>query len=531
MFVSIGAQSGDPSDAYDRSPWGNFYFEPIPYRGGLSNLSGDVALQLIAVYACVRVIAETIAALPFVLYREAADGAKTAVRDHWLYKLMKRPNRFQSGFEFREMMSGHCALRGNAFAVMSGNSSGVVTEMIPLHPDRVGIEMLSDTTWRYWIRNRDGSRTPVPQGQMFHLRGLSPDGVLGYNPIALARKTIATGIAAQDYGMRFFQNDARPGGWIEHPTNFKDDEARRQWRERWQSQQTGENRGKVAVLEYGLKFHEVGMHNDDAQFIDTQKLSTSQIASLYRVPPHKIGDLEKATFSNIEQQSIDFVNDCLMPWLVRWEEVIEWNFLDPEDETLDVEFPTRSLLRGDAAARTAYYHGGILDGWMTRNEARLLENMNPIDGLDEPLRPLNEVPNDQEPTTPTEGLPPGPSPALPPPKETPINKRKPAKPPAKQSADTRLLALAAASADRIARKEESMLRNRPDEERPALYAKHAQFVANALCVPMVRAERYCVAQQEFLAMSPHVTVDEFVELARCRLERLAIGIEFQESAA
>src|SRR6266404_6959490 len=282
MFVSIGAQSDSGGDAYDRSPWGNFYFEPIPYRGGLSNLSGDVALQLIAVYACVRVIAETIAALPFVLYREAADGAKTAVRDHWLYMLMKRPNRFQSGFAFREMLSGHCALRGNAFAVMSGNSNGVVTEMIPLHPDRIGIEMLSDTTWRYWIRNRDGSRTPVPQGQMFHLRGLSPDGVLGYNPIALARKTIATGIAAQDYGMRFFQNDARPGGWIEHPTNFKDDEARRQWRERWQSQQTGENRGKVAVLEYGLKFHEVGMHNDDAQFIDTRLYFTDVNPFVYR---------------------------------------------------------------------------------------------------------------------------------------------------------------------------------------------------------------------------------------------------------
>src|SRR5882672_8867491 len=136
MFVSIGAQS-DGGDAYDRSPWGNFYFEPIPYRGGLSNLSGDAALQLIAVYACVRVIAEGIASLPFVLYSQAADGGKTPLRKHWLYKLMKRPNRFQNGFEWREMMSGHCALRGNAFSLISGvNSAGEVTELIPLHPDR-----------------------------------------------------------------------------------------------------------------------------------------------------------------------------------------------------------------------------------------------------------------------------------------------------------------------------------------------------------------------------------------------------------
>jgi len=534
MFVSIGAQSDSASDAYDRSPWGNFYFEPIPYRGGLSNLSGDVALQLTAVFACIRVIAEGIASLPFVLYRQAPDGGKTPLRDHWLYKLMKRPNQFQSGFEWREMMSGHCALRGNAFSVIVANSRGEATDLIPKHPDRVGIEMLSDVNWRYWISNPDGTKTPVSRGSMFHLKGLSPNGVIGYNPVALARKALATGLAAQDYGMRFFQNDARPGGWIEHPNYFKDDEQRQLWRAAWQREQTGENRGKVAVLEYGLKFHEVGMNNDDAQFIDTQKMSRSQICALWRVAPHLIGDLDKATFSNIEQQSLDHVIHCLTPWLVRWEEAIEWNFLDPEDETIDCEFPTRSMLRGDAAARMAYYHGGILDGWMTRNEARLLENMNPIDGLDEPLRPMNEVPNDQEPaTTPTEGLPPGPKPpgTPAPAKETPINKRKTVPPaPAKQSADARLLALAAASADRIARKEESMLRNRPDEERPALYAKHAQFVANALCVPVARAERYCTAQLEFLALSPHTEDRDFIELARCRLERLAIGLEFQEAA-
>ena len=389
MLRSLFTPRADAGDSGDRSPWGSFWFEPVPYRGGASNIGGDAALQLTAVYACVRVAAESVSTLPFMLYKQGEDGAKERITDHWLYTLFaKRPNAYQNPLEFREMMQGHVELRGNAFAQIVGNSRGEVTDLLPIHPDRVTVEMLSDTNWRYRVRNGDHSETILTRGDVFHIKGLSPDGVLGYNPIQLARKAVEAGLAAQDYGMRFFLNDARPGGWLEFPGQFKDDEQRRQWREGWQRSQAGEHRGKIAVLEFGMKFHEMGLTNEDAQFLETRKFNRSEIASLYRIPPHLIGDLEKATFSNIEQQSIDFLVHSLRPRLVRWEEAIKSTFLDPEDG-LAVEFPATALLRGDAAARAAYYHNGILDGWLTRNEARQLENNNPLPGLDKPLRPLN----------------------------------------------------------------------------------------------------------------------------------------------
>lgn len=505
MFLSIKAQG----DSGDRSPYGSFWFEPVPFRGGAGNITGDAAMQLTAVYACVRVLAESVSTLPFCIYRENANGGKDKITDHWLYRLFaKRPNAWQNPMEFREMMQGHLALRGNAFAQIVGSSNGEVTDLIPVHPDRVAIEMLNDSNWRYRISNRDQSVTVLGRGEMWHLKGLSGDGIVGYNPIQAARKAIMTGLAAQDYGMRYFINDAKPGGWIEYPGQFKDDEQRRQFRERWQSMQTGENRGKVSVLEFGMKFHEVAVSNEDSQFIETRKFSRSEIASLFRIPPHMIGDLEKATYSNIEQQSLEFVIHTLTPWLVRWEEAIEYAFLDEEDG-LDVEFPVTSLLRGDAGARSKYYHAGILDGWMTRNEARLQENLNPLDGLDEPLRPLNMVeedeidPDEAGDDKPLQQLP---TPALPAPAEP----------------DSRLLMLARAAAERIARKEIDMVQRAFGQKKTMAeaYEKHPTFVAAALGISPDAAQAYCADQ--IAIADQQMEVCEFETLIICRLERLAL---------
>ncbi|WP_082758266.1 phage portal protein [Burkholderia sp. MSMB1498] len=379
------------ADTGDRSPWGDFWFSPVPFRGTPHSVNADAAMRLTAVFACVRVLAESVSTLPFMLYRERHDGRKTPLRNHWLYRLLAiRPNDFQNPLEFREMLQGHCTLRGNAFAQIVSNSRGEVTDLLPLHPDRVTIELLSDTQWRYRYTRRDGSEIVLARSEVFHLRGLSPDGIVGYNPITAAREAVAGGLAAQDYGMRFFMNDATPGGWIEMPNAFPSDEKRREFREAWQRQQTGRNRHKTAILEFGMKYHELGLKNEDIQFIETRKFSVSEIARLFRIPPHMIGDLDKATFSNIEQQSLEFVIHTLRPWLVRWEEAIRYYFLG-EDDGLNVEFPVTALLRGDAQARAMYYHNGILDGWLTRNEARRMESLDPLDGLDEPLRPLNMV--------------------------------------------------------------------------------------------------------------------------------------------
>lgn len=380
----------------DRSLWGDFFFEPVSVRSASGlRVSPDSALRLAAVYACVRILSETMASLPLVVYRARADGGKDRVTDHWLYRLLaRRPNRFQNPFEWREMLQGHLALRGNAFCQIMADGRGEITQLIPIHPDRVRLELLPQGDCRYRIQNPGGQDLVLPRGQVWHLRGLSSDGLVGLSPIELARDSLGMALAAQDYGARFFSNDAKPtGGWIEFPGNFKDAEAKRVFRESYQAAQSGSNRGKVLVLENGMKFHEVGVTNKDAQFLELRKFQITDIARLFRVPPHMIADLDRATFSNIEQQSLEFVMHTMTPWAERWEAAIEADLVLEGDE-LEVEFDFANLMRGDAASRSAYYQSGIQNGWLTRNEARIAENLNPLAGLDQPLRPLNMVEED-----------------------------------------------------------------------------------------------------------------------------------------
>ena len=389
-FRGSGASSGD------RSPYGEFWFEPVSARTGSGmRVSPDSALRLAAVYACVRILAETMASLPLVVYQRRADGGKDKVTDHWLYRLMaKRPNRFQNPFEWREMLQGHLALRGNAYNQIITNPRGEIIELMPIHPDRVKIELLPSGEYRYRVTDRAGTEVIMPRGDVWHLRGLSSDGLMGMSPIELARENLGMALAAQDYGARFFANDAKPtGGWIEFPGTFKDNEAKKVFRESYQQAQSGANRGKVLVLENGMKFHEVGVSNKDAQFLELRKFQITDIARLFRVPPHMIADLERATFSNIEQQSLEFVMHTMTPWAERWEASIESELLLAGDD-IEIEFDFANLMRGDAASRSSYYQSGIQNGWLTRNEARIAENLNPIDGLDQPLRPLNMVEED-----------------------------------------------------------------------------------------------------------------------------------------
>jgi HK97 family phage portal protein len=522
MFLNIRADDGD------RSPWGDFWFSPVPFKGSPHQMTADSAMRLTAVYACVRVLAESVSMLPFNLYREGADGSKKPEKLHWLYVLFAvRPNDFQNPMEFREMLQMHLALRGNAFARIVSNAAGVVTDLIPIHPDRVTIEMLGDTNWRYHVRNADQSETTLNRGQMFHIRAMSPDGIVGLNPIAAARESIATGLSAQDYGMRYFQNDATPGGWIEYPGQFKDDETKRQFRERWQAQQSGRNRHKTAILEFGMKYHPIEVSNSDAQYLETRKFSVSEIARLFRIPPHMIGDLDKATFSNIEQQSLEFVMHTLTPWLVRWEAAIRYSFVDPDDD-LNIEFPTRALLRGDAAARGAYYQTGIMSGWLTRNEARLSESLNPLDGLDEPLVPLNmveekDIPPPADPDDPND--PAGGQDTDADPNDNPTGPTDPTQPDPNDTA-SRTFALADACAARVARKEtmivQTALRNADPLALTGAYIKHAAFVAQALNIQPEAAIQYCESQLRFASDNKDCDVEIFESSARLKLARLAL---------
>ena len=390
MFVTRIKASTD-----DRSAYGDFWFSPIMGRtaSGIS-VSADRALQLPVVLACVRVLAESFAVLPLKVYQKGTE--RKLLTKHWLYDLLaRRPNPYQTPFEWTEMMQGHLALRGNAYNEIITNRQGAITALMPIHPDRMKVEVIgsgTDFDYRYRYTDRLGQQIVFTRSEIWHLRGLSSDGIMGLSPIGVARESIGMGLAAQEYGARFFQNDAKPGGgWIEMPTNFKDKAQREQFRESWQEAQTGQNRGKISVLEFGMKFHEVGPTNKDSQFLEARQFQVSDIARMFRVPPHMVGDLTKSAFANIEQQSLDFKINTMLSWANRWESSIETNLLLEDEQDIDVEFDFTVLLRGDQAARSAYYHNGILDGWMTRNEARAAENLPSIEGLDEPLLPLNMI--------------------------------------------------------------------------------------------------------------------------------------------
>ncbi|HYD58960.1 MAG TPA: phage portal protein [Noviherbaspirillum sp.] len=379
------------SEANDRSPFGRFWFEPI----GLLTRSGarvtpSTAMTLPAVLACVRVLAESFAVLPFMLFQPRARGRGPQVRNHWLYRLLaKAPNRFQSPYEFRLMLMGHLALRGNAFCQIAANSRGEITELLPLHPDRMSIEPLSNGSYRYVYLSEDGRTLPFARHEIWHLRGMSDDGYMGLSMIQLAREAIGEGLAMQSYASRFFSNDAKPGGgWIEYPGSFATNEAKKKFRDSWQENQGGANRGKVAVLEKGMKFHELGVKHSDAQFLESRGAKRSEIASIFRVPPHKIMDLERSTNNNIEHQGIEFWNDTMLPWIRLWESSISF-FLLGEESDLEPCFDHTVMMLGDGKSRAERLARLVLSGILLRNEAREEEGYDPIDGLDEPMQPAN----------------------------------------------------------------------------------------------------------------------------------------------
>jgi len=527
----------------DRSPWGSFWFEPLGSRTMTGvNVSPRSAMQLSAVFACVRVLAESFAILPFKLYRKAKPGGKRVeITDHWLVRLMRKPNDFQNGFEWREMMQGHIALRGAGYNVMAFGEAGAVTSLMPLHPDRVQTEILKTGDYRYRYKNPDGTDTLYARDEIFRIAGMSDDGVNALNPIELARETIGLGLSAQEYGSRFFQNNASPGGgWIEHPGTFKDKAARDNFREQLQNAQTGSNRHKTLVLDNAMKYHELGVKNNDAQFLETRQFEVTDIARIFRVPPHLIGDLSKSTNNNIEWQSLEFVKFTMTPHAERWEWKIESDLLLESDDELQPEFGFEGLVRGDSKARTEYYSGGINAGWLTRNEARNAEDLDPIDGLDEPLRPLNMVEeteaqelhdqkvNPPQPPAPppgekppAEGAPPPPAPPKAPPKASAAGVEEAATAVVRLAIE-RGRVLASAAAERIARREfeavHDLMMRRQDVG--PFYAKHVRFVAAALGVAENVAAQYCAARME--QCTPGVTEEDFQALARCQLERLAL---------
>ena len=346
------------------------------------------AMQTSAVYACVRVISEAIASLPLNVYNHNADGtggAKPALT-HNLYNLLHyAPNPEMTSFVYRETLMGHLLLYGNAYSQIIRDGGARVIGLYPLLPDKMDVSRndRGEIYYTYW-RDRDeaGSRGKsdaviLRKEDVLHIPGLSFDGLIGYSPIALAKNAIGMAIATENYGATFFANGATPGGILEHPGTVKDPET---LRAAWETVHKGShNTNKVGVLTDGLKYHQIAIPPEQAQFLQTRKFQLNEIARIFQVPPHMIGDLERSSFNNIEQQSLEFVKYCISPWVNRWEQAMWQNLLLPSEKTrLFVKFNLDGLLRGDYATRMRGYSIGIQNGFMCPNDIRRLEDMDEI---------------------------------------------------------------------------------------------------------------------------------------------------------
>lgn len=343
------------------------------------------AMQTTAVYSCVRILAEAVASLPLHIYRYS-DTGKERVPEHPLYTILHdEPNVDMTSFVFRETMMSHLLVYGNAYSQIIRDGAGRVLGLYPLLPDKVEVDRLENGELVYYYSRyseenpnfRDMGRIALRQQDVLHIPGLGFDGLVGYSPIAMAKNAVGMTLACEEYGASFFANGANPGGVLEHPGVLKDPG---KVRESWNSVYRGSgNAHKIAVLEEGMKYQQIGIPPEEAQFLETRKFQINEIARLYRIPPHMVGDLEKSSFSNIEQQSLEFVKYTLDPWVIRWEQSLQKALLLPEEKKeYFIKLNVDGLFRGDYQSRMSGYATARQNGWMSANDIRELEDLNPI---------------------------------------------------------------------------------------------------------------------------------------------------------
>ena len=341
------------------------------------------AMQMTAVYSCVRILSETLASLPLHIYESSETNSRKASR-HPLYKLLHdEPNPEMTSFIFRETLMTHLLLWGNAYAQIIRNGKGEVLALYPLMPDRMRVDrdeygqlyyeyMLSDSD----ANAKESGAVRLSTQDILHIPGLGFDGLVGYSPIAMAKNAIGMAIATEEYGAAFFDNGATPSGILTHPGVIKNPEA---MRESWSKGFGGRNSHKVAILEEGMNYTPISIAPNEAQFLETRKFQLNEIARIFRVPPHMVGDLEKSSFSNIEQQSLEFVKYTLDPWVSRFEQAMTRRLLtDDEKKKYYIKFNVDGLMRGDYQSRMNGYATARQNGWMSANDIRALENLDLI---------------------------------------------------------------------------------------------------------------------------------------------------------
>lgn len=388
FFSKIFGSNNAPTSAAAPDNWLVKLLNGGPTNSG-ANVNSDTALRVMAVFACVKILSESISTLPLHLYRREGDK-KFKATDHPLYYLLHdSPNEQNTSAEFREMLQAHLGLRGNGYASIVRNGKGIIEKLTPIHSDLIKVK--KDTSTGKLFYDISGGDQDIPSRRILHIRGFGTNGVTGLNPIELARETIGLAVAAESHGAHQLKNGATPSGLLTYPQRLEKKD-RDIVRKSWKETHGGNKQGDIAVVSGGVEYQSIGLNNADLQYLETRKFQVTEIARLFRIPPHMIADLDKASFSNIEQQSLDFVIHSLRPWLVRWEQRLSHDLLTPEERReYFLEFNLDGLLRGDIASRYKAYATGRQWGWLSANDILAKENSNPIENGDTYLEPLNMI--------------------------------------------------------------------------------------------------------------------------------------------
>jgi HK97 family phage portal protein len=370
------------------NPAADFWYAPLGTVSRLGSgalVSPDTALKVSAVWACVRLLAESVAGLPLLLYERLPDGGKARAVGHPLYAVLhRRPNAWQTPFEFLSQQMVALLLRGNAYARIVPGPTGAVDQLWPLSPDAVTPELTSAGEKRYVLKRPGRADEVLLADEVLHVPGLSVDGVCGMSVITYARESIGLAMATEAYGARFFGNDSRPGGVLQHPGKLSD-AGRDNLKASWEAAHRGTDHAhRVAVLEEGLEWKPIGIAPEDAQFLATREFQVADICRWFNVPLHMVQETSKVTSwgSGIEQLSTAFVTYSLLAWLRRWEQAVNRDLVLDAD-TYFAEFLLDALLRGELEPRYRAYALALQNKIMTPNEVRIRENMNPVPGGDE----------------------------------------------------------------------------------------------------------------------------------------------------
>jgi len=346
------------------------------------NVTQNTAMNCVAYFAGVRLISETVGQLPLILYQRLKPRGKERATNRRLYYILHdRPNPEMDAISFKETLQGHAITWGNAFAEIEWDmANGAPVALWPLRPDKMKVgrdNITRELIYAYTLP--DGVTITLPSWRVWHLPGFGYDGIIGYDSIYLAREAIGMAMAMEEYGARFFGNGAAPGGVLEHPNKLGQpalENIRKSWAEMHQGLS---NQHRIAILEEGMTYKQTGIPPENAQFLESRKFQLNEIARLLHIPPHMLADLDRATFSNIEHQGIEYVKYTMNPWLIRWEQTCNRKLLVTEERGIRFcEFLVDALLRGDSLARATFYKELFYLGALSPNDIREKENMNPI---------------------------------------------------------------------------------------------------------------------------------------------------------